>query len=266
MDKKHGRESPNRGDRSKKRKFFGNRFTQEKETVFASTSAEKLASTQDEEIITNPAHGYRIIAFLSVFTAISEFVICKVCKEQIKFGESSARELGFKITMQCKCGVHYIHSSPLIDNKSYEINRRLILVMKLLGVALEGLNLFCGLMDLSQGFSTSLYYAALENIYIGSKAVFDMLKKKAVNEEKIKNAENGNSMTEITVSGDGTWKKRGFNLLFGIATVIGKYTNKVIDLVVKSSYCHMCEIWKSKSGTEEYNIWKEEHKSLCCKS
>ncbi|KYN50386.1 hypothetical protein ALC57_00023 [Trachymyrmex cornetzi] len=41
-------------------------------------------------------HGYCIIAFLSVFTAISQFVICKECKEQVRFGiEFNARGLGF---------------------------------------------------------------------------------------------------------------------------------------------------------------------------
>jgi len=46
-----------------------------------------------------------------------------------------------------------------------------------LGVDREDINLFCGLMDLSQG-SNSLYYAAVENIYIGANAIFDILRKK----------------------------------------------------------------------------------------
>ncbi|KYN12721.1 hypothetical protein ALC57_15099 [Trachymyrmex cornetzi] len=39
--------------------------------------------------------------------------------------------------------------------------------MRLLGVGREGINLFCGLMDLSQGCSNTLYYAVVEKIYIG---------------------------------------------------------------------------------------------------
>ncbi|KYN01234.1 hypothetical protein ALC62_07853 [Cyphomyrmex costatus] len=57
-------------------------------------------------------------------------------------------------------------SPRLLDDKSYEINRRLVFVMKLLGV----------LMDFSQGFSNSLYYAAVENIYIRAKAISDILR------------------------------------------------------------------------------------------
>ncbi|XP_018360535.1 PREDICTED: uncharacterized protein LOC108759544 [Trachymyrmex cornetzi] len=113
------------------------------------------------------------------------------------------------------------------------------------------------------GFSNTLYYAVVENIYIGAKAIFDILRRKAVEEEKIKNSKNGKSITEITVSGDATWKKRGFSLLFGITTLIGKYTNKVIDLLVKSACCHACKLWESKHETPEYEIWKENHTEEC---
>lgn len=263
MDRKQGSDTHSRAARPKKRKFVGNIHTRETETTFASTSAQKLSTAEDREIITDPGHGYRIIAFLSVFSAISQLVICQECKGPIKFGESSSRGLGFKIVVQCKCRVQYINSCPLVDDKSCEINRRMVFVMRLLGVGREGINLFCGLMDISQGFSTTLYYASLENIYSGAKAVWELCAKKAVKEEKAKNAEHGNPETDISVSGDGTWKKRGYSSLFGITTLIGKYSSKVVDLVVKSSYCHACKWWQSKSGTEEYDDWFEEHSSEC---
>ncbi|XP_032681223.1 uncharacterized protein LOC116848822 isoform X2 [Odontomachus brunneus] len=63
--------------------------------------------------------------------------------------------------------------------------------------------------------------------------------------------------------GDGSWKKRGFSSLFGLATLIGKYTNKVLDVIVKSSFYQSCANWKSKKGTIEYNLWKESHEEVC---
>lgn len=65
----------------------------------------------------------------------------------------------------------------------------------------------------------------------------------------------GNDETEpigVTVSGDGTWRKRGFSSLFGVATVIGNLTGKVIDVVVKSAHCKVCETWDKLIGTLEY--------------
>lgn len=51
-----------------------------------------------------------------------------------------------------------INSGPFINN-AYEINRRIVLVLRLLGVGIEGINLFCGLMDLGQGLSVNAYYS-----------------------------------------------------------------------------------------------------------
>ncbi|XP_054011920.1 uncharacterized protein LOC128894287 [Hylaeus anthracinus] len=103
----------------------------------------------------------------------------------------------------------------------------------------------------------------MKNIHSGAKAVYDIIAKKAVNEEKTMNAENVNPPIDISVSGDGTWKKRGYNSLFGIATLIGKYTGKVVNLVVKSSYCHACKLWESQFDTEAYDDWFEEHSGEC---
>ncbi|XP_076248018.1 uncharacterized protein LOC143187664 [Calliopsis andreniformis] len=67
----------------------------------------------------------------------------------------------------------------------------------------------------------------------------------------------------VTVSGDGTWRKRGFSSLFGVATVIGNLTGKVIDIVVKSAYCKVCEVWEKKIGTNEYEEWLDQHVTEC---
>lgn len=80
-----------------------------------------------------------------------------------------------------------------------------------------------------------------------------LLKKKKMSEER--------DMTDgITVSGDGSWQKRGFSSLFGVTTLIGWLTGKIIDIVVKSKYCKTCEFWKKKEETAEYEEWIKSHK------
>ncbi|XP_068988155.1 uncharacterized protein [Bombus flavifrons] len=51
----------------------------------------------------------------------------------------------------------------------------------------------------------------------------------------------------LTVSGDGTWKKRGFNSLFGVTTLVG------------------CNQWKHKKNYDikAYEDWYEEHEESC---
>ncbi|EFN67271.1 hypothetical protein EAG_00417, partial [Camponotus floridanus] len=76
------------------------------------------------------------------------------------------RGLGFKISMECKCDeIKQINSCPMINN-AYEINRRIVFVMRLLGLGLEGLKMFCGLMDIGQGLARNTYYGVLNNIYV----------------------------------------------------------------------------------------------------
>ena len=76
-DKKGKEKTPVRKSVSKKRKFCGNQYTQEESTEYTSATAEKLAYTNDDGIIVENTHGYRIIEFFSVFAAISNLVIFK---------------------------------------------------------------------------------------------------------------------------------------------------------------------------------------------
>lgn len=67
----------------------------------------------------------------------------------------------------------------------------------------------------------------------------------------------------ISVSGDGTWRKRGFSSLFGLVSLIGWCSGKIIDFVVKSKYCRKCEHWKKQLDTEEFEEWYENHADEC---
>ena len=60
----------------------------------------------------------------------------------------------------------------------------------------------------------------------------------AKEEKKLTCDENGVEDTiHVNVSGDGTWKKRGYSSLYGVSTLIGYYSGKVLDVFVKCSYC-----------------------------
>lgn len=69
----------------------------------------------------------------------------------------------------------------------------------------------------------------------------------------------------MKVSGDGSWKKRGFKSLYGVTTLIGYYSGKVIDLTVFSSYRHACAIWKNKpKDSPEHQAWEEDYDEEAC--
>lgn len=70
-----------------------------------STAAQKLKASNYKYMEINCSHGYRILKFYTVFSATSQFVICKECKEQINFNELDTRVLGFKIKISCTYGM-----------------------------------------------------------------------------------------------------------------------------------------------------------------
>lgn len=248
--------------RSKKRSFHGNRYSVECETDYVSTSSKKLKNAEYDEVAMDMTANYVILHFLHVFSAVSEFVKCKSCNGDIKFSKTNGAGVSFKLVAQCSCSSRLCDSSPKI-NQSSEINRRLMFAIRLLGGGLQNLKMFCSILDITASFSNNIYYTFLDNLHAASSAVFKHFQSKAVKEEIEGNVAAGKEPLHVTVSGDGSWKKRGFSSLFGIATLIGKNTNKVLDVIVKSAYCQSCTNWKGKAGTIEYSLWKESHAESC---
>lgn len=89
-------------------------------------------------------------------------------------------------------------------------------------------------MDMPRFLTETTYLIILNNIYESVKTCADVIFKKAVREE-IENTPNaaGDATPKLTVSGDGSWRKRGYTSLFGVTSVIGYYSGKVLDFVVK---------------------------------
>ena len=136
--------------------------------------------------------------------------------------------------------------------------------MRLLGVGLSGLNVFCAMMDLADKFNNHLYYNAVDNIYLATKSLSEAIFKKAAIEEKELNVKNGFPQDELIVSGDGSWAKRGFTSLIGICSLIGKYTGKLVDCFVSSKTCKSCEVNRKSMDPTEFLVWQQtEHADEC---
>lgn len=207
---------------------------------------------------------YRIVDFLLVFSSISTLVKCVVCDGKVEFSSGKMDGLGFKIKVTCeKCkNPRFIPSSEKIGRIRYEINYRFAFVMRLLGLGLAGCDKFCGLMDLTSNFiSRPAYSDYMKNICSFVANVTSKFLTSAIKEEKEETCTSNNlqDTCELTVSGDGTWKKRGFSSLYGVASLIGYYSGKVVDIFVKSSYCNDCKLWEKKLQTAEFEEWHTEH-------
>ena len=254
--KKYSSDRKNRGIRPQKRRFLGNQYIIPSRSN-SSTSNNSFSSMRDQKA------SYEIINFTSVFDELILFIICKECGESIKIKKSGAIGLGFKIKIQCaKCEDKLIDSCCGSINKKtkvYDINSRIIFVMRYIGVGYTGLKSFCGLMDLPVPLVRRTYDKIIKNIKNVTQSVCESSLKNAVYDEVL----NYKNRESLIVSGDGSWRKRGFQSMHGVASLIGHYTGKVLDINVKSSYCASCKLWENKIGTEQYKEWLEIHESDC---
>lgn len=230
----------------------------------SSASAKKLKANIATSVQEDLTKHYRVIDFLLVFSTISTLVKCQICDGQITFESCRKEGLGFNIKVACdKCkDFRYVPSSNRIDSGVYEVNYRFAFVMRILGLGLSGCDKFCGLMDFSSSFlSKSVYNSYVQKISETVQNVSKQMFSSAIAEEKEETSEANNveDTDELTVSGDGTWKKRGFSSLFGVSSLIGHYSGKVLDICVKSLYCHACKTWENKLESQEYKEWHENH-------
>lgn len=169
--------------RKKRTQTFNSKTTETDESSF-SASAKKFNMQKEILVSRDPSIEYRILNFITVFAAISEYVQCKSCKGNIKFETASTRGLGFKIVVLCnKCENRVINSSPFLKH-FYEINRRFIFVMRILGLGLKGAAKFCGLMDMPAFLTQNTYDLIIENIHSCVKVAAEKLFEKAFTEEK----------------------------------------------------------------------------------
>ncbi|XP_014479554.1 PREDICTED: uncharacterized protein LOC106746921 [Dinoponera quadriceps] len=268
MDKRGKRHSAGkttkRRDRKKRRVGPANRYVAETATINTSTSEQKLNTSFDDlNVPIDQSVSYRVINFLSVFSKLSQVVKCKTCGGDVEFTETASRGLGFNLIVTCKkCQPTKIPSCPIIKN-AFEVNRRFVFAMRMLGVSQAGAEKFCAFMDLPRPLFPKTYADLTEIVSSATEKVKNMSIKSAGDEERRITLEKNPDSVGLTVSGDGSWRKRGFSSLHGVLSLIGYHSNKVLDFTVKSSHCHGCSLWKNKKGTAEYDLWYEEHKETC---
>ena len=186
---------------------------------------------------------YRVIDFLLVFSTISSLVKCNQYDGSVQFKSCKKEDIAFQIQVKCEnCDPRYILPSEKSGHR-YEVNTRFAFVERTLGLGLAGCNKFCGLMDIASDFlSKPSYLDMMKSICISVKTTAEKFLISAAKEEK-KTSENSDSDT-LTVSGDGTWQKQGFSSLFGVTSLIGYWSGKVIDIYVSGLYCQLCKLWE----------------------
>ncbi|GFV97184.1 uncharacterized protein TNCV_3527691 [Trichonephila clavipes] len=142
-----------------------------------------------------------------------------------------------------------------------EINRRFVYAMRTIGQGHAAMTTFCGVMDFPPPVAEKSYNNIINKLQLCSKEVAETsMQSAALEEVTLTNS------SDIIISGDGTWKTRGYSSRVGVCAVIGDKTGKCIDAEVMSSFCKGCDSWKRRKGSPAYKKWKILHVKECLKN
>lgn len=270
------------GKRPKKRHFHGNKhvvknkktnkFEKQRDSMcFLSASSKKLRDSNgkllssDNSYLNSECQEYRIIDISLLFNELESVLCCKNCYSNVKIKEKSHMGLSSTFLICCKnCNeIKSLKSSKMIGEKRNvpEINRRSILAMRCIGEGLSSLSTFSAVMGLPAPVSQKAYDSINQNILKATSEISKISMQNAAQSEI-----NLSGSSDITVSGDGSWKTRGHSSIVGVCTLIGAESGKVVDTEVMSSFCKGCASYKGIKRGTRYEVWKKKHMKVCTKN
>jgi len=56
----------------------------------------------------------------------------------------------------------------------------------------------------------------------------------------------------IAVSGDGTWRRRGYTSAYGVITALSTLTGKVLDMEIMLKECRECMVWEVEKEQQSF--------------
>ena len=105
-------------------------------------------------------------------------------------------------------------SSKIEKGKAFEVNRRVVLAARNIGVGHHGLVKFSAVMNMMTPMHENSYRDHVKAICNAAKTVAKRSMENAVEELKEFYEPEEDGFHNVGISADGTWRKRGFSLLF----------------------------------------------------
>ena len=217
--------------------------------------------------------GNRIVNLPALQELLSSSCLCSRCKKgTLNLSEQGRHGLAPTSVLSCSNCKH-LKSSTVgqrqIRGKSrfYDINRRAVLAMRILGCGCRALRTLCSILDMPSPMSNRTFECHRKAVHTASKNVCETSMKRAANAVLVRR-QGEDQPDEIAVSTDGTWMRRGHSSLYGVQTVISYDTSQVLDVEVLSKACAECSSWKAKveSGSvtrQRFAEWEAGHQESC---
>ena len=215
-------------------------------------------------------HGYRLIE-ITILDGLVRRLLCPNCQDfglNVYEDDSMRRGMSSFIFIKCRnCNYHdesytsktVEHASATQGRNTDDINIRAVYATRHCGVGLSGLTKLCGLLNMPPPITQHSYDNINKKLEVAAENIAKESMKSTV--EDIIEKEG----TDIKVSVDGTWQRRGFSSLNGVLAAVSVWTGKVIDIEIMSRHCKSCVANESLKivNPVEYDVWKNSHNKYC---
>ena len=239
----------------------------------SSASASKLESKPTDvvnEVEPESMEGFRFID-IAILATVFNSLWCPVCKYgHVVMEEDKGAKMGFASLLvlkgtarKCSFVKQFYTSAKVEKSRAFEVNRRIVLATRNIGVGHQGLVKFSGVMNMLSPMNENAYRDHVDAIRNAAERVAKQSMVNAVEEVKGFYEPDSDGVYDIGVSGDGTWRKRGFSSSSGVVTAISLLTGKTLDVEIMSKECRECMGWRDKQGTPEFDEWWESHQAFC---
>ena len=112
---------------------------------------------------------------------------------------------------------------------------RIVYAMRSCGLGYNPLERFCGLMNVPPPVTPKNHHALANKLKDAARTVAEASMSASADEAK-----QNDGTTDISVSMDGTWQKRGFSSLNGVVVAVSTSDFKVLDVEIMSRNCKAC--------------------------
>ncbi|GBM59478.1 hypothetical protein AVEN_131048-1 [Araneus ventricosus] len=239
--------------RSKKRKFHGNRHSSSMQaacSVDVSSTQDKICS--EKKLLNSQQHlndladlkkeqllGFRIID-MEILVSVFTLLCCPVCfTDNLYLIEDSTLGLSSNFCLRGKnCSFTKGFASSKKQDKSNEINTRLVCALRVIGKGFSAGKKFCAALNFPSFLSKKAFRMQELKLLRAAVTVAENSVNKAA--AVIKEIKKPGAVTKCGISIDGTWQRRRFSLINGVVSAISVTCDKVLDIEVMSQFCKHC--------------------------
>ena len=206
--------------------------------------------------------GYRVIDMEVLSSIIKDLGYPQCHQEKLAMTENIKQKKGLSsmLVLNCSCGYVREFYSSNVCGKGYDVNRRMVYVMRSIGQGHTGIEKFTTLMNMPRPMALTTYNKIVDKMAAAASDIANDTMTEAtlaIHETNSKDDSiDSDEPVDIAVSVDGTWQRRGFSSNNGVVAALSVDTGKVIDVEAMSKTCKACcqKAHLKNSNPEAYEL------------